>query len=138
MGAIGKYDRDIFVHVGEDTVLALASKLGNYWADNPPPRGLTVIYGYHGKENTGEFFKNFSTSELQTCASLGSKYVTMNRVLVLKEGLTDREIQKYVRDGRVFFTWCYSANRVRTAMENAGTREQQLTNGQPVLVISKQ
>jgi len=114
---IKQYVGNIFTHDGQSTVKGFAKEL-------PPVKSallsvsptLTVIYGYHGDDPTGNWIRNFDDAEKKEAAKIAALFKNASLVLRVQPGMNNSEIQNAVAKGNVFFTWCDSDTRVKTAM----------------------
>ena len=113
---IKQYVGNIFTHDGQCSVKDFALEL-------PPVASallsvsptLTVIYGYHGTF-TGNWDHNFTIPERKEAVKIAALFKNASLVLRVQPGMNDSEIQNAVAKGNVFFTWCDSDKRVKTAM----------------------
>ena len=113
---IKQYVGNIFTHDGQCTVkgFALELPLVKSALRSVSPT-LTVIYGYHGT-GTGNWDRNFTYAERTDAANIAKLFKNASLDLRVQPGMNDSEIQNAVAKGNVFFTWCDSDTRVKTAM----------------------
>jgi hypothetical protein len=118
--AIVQYQRDVFIHAGGCSVEAFALELRPARdaieaaiLRAPAVPGFRVYSGFHGSSLDGCFDQAFNGDELALMQSMAQQF--NGAVLVdWSKGMQGlEEIGQAIKDGSVFFTWCYADTLVQ-------------------------
>ena len=114
-----QYDNDVFTHDGQSTVSGFGKEVSvpGLPVVLAAVKPLKVYAGYHGKDPSGEYDRAFNSAEMTTAETIASKFTNVNLIKQTALGLTDKEIEQAVQNGKVFFTWCDSNNKVNNVMK---------------------
>lgn len=118
-----QYEGNVFTHGGQTTVKDFGDEVKAASEDlKKVPKPLNVYFGYHGTKPDGEWFKDFDIDEMNMARGIAQMFANVTPKEVTKRGMTDKEITDAVENGKVFFTWCDSNNRVKKAMKTAAKK----------------